>query len=146
MKKKIFKISAKLELSSRKSFFLHSRWVCLHHQHEIWEKVDLHLFQESCALRIAIQVMKKKGEVCEWWRNILKLVLFSDEACFHFSGCVASQHNNYQSVEKNLTLINEVPLHDIKVGVWCATSATRIICCHFSFWDHTDIFWTPVLL
>jgi len=35
---KAFKISAKSELSPRKSFFLCSRWVCMHHQHEMREK------------------------------------------------------------------------------------------------------------
>jgi hypothetical protein len=47
---------------------------------------------------------------------LLKLILFSDEAWCHISGFVASQHNSYQSVEKNLMLINEVPLHDTRVG------------------------------
>jgi len=29
-------------------------------------------------------------------------------------------------------LIHEVPLHDVKVGVWCAVSATKIIKSFFS--------------
>lgn len=46
-----------------------------------------------------------------------------DEAWFHLSGCVSS-HNRFWSAE-NPALIHEMPLSDIKDGVWCATSATR---------------------
>jgi hypothetical protein len=38
---------------------------------------------------------------------------------------VNSQNNWYWSAE-NPMLINEVPLHDIVTGVWCAMSATKI--------------------
>jgi len=34
-------------------------------------------------------------------------------------------------------MLNKVPLHDVKVGVWCATSATKIIGPIFFFWDHS---------
>jgi hypothetical protein len=61
----------------------------------------------------------------------LSLFLFSDEALFHPSECVKSQ--KCWSAE-NTTLIHELHLHGIKIGVWCATSATRIIG-HIS-WDH----------
>ena len=78
--------------------------------------------QESHGLRTALQVMKNKVEVYEWWRNIPKLVLFSNEACCYIGGYVASQHNSYQYVEK-IFKISEEPLRSIKVGVWCAMSA-----------------------
>ena len=54
------------------------------------------------------------GEMCP------KLVLFDDAARFHLGGCLSSQNKNFPSV------IREVPLHEITVGVWCATCATRI--------------------
>ena len=63
-----------------------------------------------------------------------------------------SQNNSYSSAE-NPVLIREVSLHDVKVGVWCAISATIIItpflnptstpiCNTYS----NTIFWTPVRL
>jgi hypothetical protein len=39
---------------------------------------------------------------------------------------VNSQNNWYWSAE-NLRFIHELPLHDERIGVWCATSARRII-------------------
>ena len=54
------------------------------------------------------------------------LILFSGEAWFHLGGLVNSQNNRYWSAE-NPMLIQEVPLHGVQVGVWCAMSATRII-------------------
>ena len=29
--------------------------------------------------------------------------------------------------QNNARLIHKIPLHDVKIGVWCAVSATRII-------------------
>jgi hypothetical protein len=52
------------------------------------------------------------------------LVLFSNEAWFHLSGYVNSQ-NNRQWSKKNPIIINGIPLHGVKVGVWCAMSAGR---------------------
>ena len=54
------------------------------------------------------------------------LLIFSDEAWFHLSGHVSSQNHRYWSTE-NPRLIHEVPLHDQKIGVWCAVTAERII-------------------
>jgi hypothetical protein len=90
-------------------------------------------------LRLFKRVMVSLLQYWSWTR--LKFVndggidwnLFSDEACFHINGYVASQHNKYQSVEKKLMLIHKVPLCDVKVGVWCAISATRIIVVIFLF-------------
>lgn len=54
------------------------------------------------------------------------LIFFSDEAWFHLHGYVSSQNNRYWSTEKP-DFVHEVPLHDQKIGVWCAVSAYRII-------------------
>jgi hypothetical protein len=44
---------------------------------------------------------------------------FSDEAWFHLHGYISSQNNqNWNSL--NHHLIDEIPHHDVKVGVWCA--------------------------
>jgi hypothetical protein len=49
------------------------------------------------------------------------LVLLSWEGWFHLSGYEKSQSNRL------IMLIHEIPLRDMKVGVWCAMSAVRII-------------------
>lgn len=54
------------------------------------------------------------------------LLFMSDEAWFHLSGYVNSQNTRYWDTE-NPNLVHEVPLHDAKVGVWCAVSGRRII-------------------
>jgi hypothetical protein len=54
------------------------------------------------------------------------LILFSDETWFHCSGYENSQNNRYWPAE-NPVLIQKVPLHDIKFGVWCAMSANKIV-------------------
>lgn len=76
---------------------------------------------------------EKRITFCNWvLHNIVdgivdpQLIIFSDEAWFHLNGHVASQNNRYWSTE-NPHLIHEIPLHDAKVGVWCAITAQRII-------------------
>jgi hypothetical protein len=46
-------------------------------------------------------------------------VLFSGVAFFQLCGYMNFQNNGF------LMLIDEVPLHNVKIGVWCAVSATR---------------------
>jgi len=55
----------------------------------------------------------------------MKLVVISVDMLLLSMTCI--------NLEKNLMLIHEVPLHDIKVGVWCAMSATRIIVAIFPY-------------
>jgi hypothetical protein len=47
------------------------------------------------------------------------LVVFSDEARHHLSGYMNSQNNRYWFAASPI-LSGRVPLHDIKLGVWCA--------------------------
>jgi hypothetical protein len=54
------------------------------------------------------------------------LYFMSDEAWFHLSGHVNSQNTTYWSVD-NPNTIHQQPLHDQKIGVWCAVSSTRIV-------------------
>ena len=55
-----------------------------------------------------------------------KLIFFTDEAWFYLNDHVSSKSNRYYSAE-NPDIVNERPLHDQKVGVWCAVNADRII-------------------
>ena len=55
-----------------------------------------------------------------------KLYFISDEAWFHLSGHVNSQNTTYLFAEKPHNL-HDKPLHDQKMGVWCAVSGNRIV-------------------
>lgn len=52
------------------------------------------------------------------------LVCLSDEEWFHFRVHVITENSRYWSSE-NPRLIYDMPLRDVKVGVWCTISATR---------------------
>lgn len=58
--------------------------------------------------------------------SILDVTFFSDEAWFHLSGYVNSQNNRIWS-SFNPNAFHEAPLHDAKIGVWCAVSRKRLI-------------------
>jgi hypothetical protein len=54
-----------------------------------------------------------------------KLTFFSDEAWFRLSGYINAQNNMYwSSINPKQTF--EVPLHDQKIYVWSAITASRI--------------------
>jgi len=62
----------------------------------------------------------------QWWREReidRKLFLFNDEPWFHFSGYVKSQKTCIYL--QKILLIHEMPLHDIKDGVWPIPVAAR---------------------
>ena len=61
--------------------------------------------------------------VCTMEKQSLTLILFSDEVRFYLSRHVDLQNNKNWSA-RNPVLIHEVPLHSMKVSVWCAVSAT----------------------
>jgi hypothetical protein len=70
---------------------------------------------------------------CSWFLRLVveveidpQLALFSDEAWFYMQGYINTQNNRYWS-SQNPHLTHEVPLHPVKVGVWCAVSARRIV-------------------
>ncbi|PSN50339.1 hypothetical protein C0J52_07600 [Blattella germanica] len=46
--------------------------------------------------------------------------------CFHLNGAVNSQNTRIWASE-NPHNIHEIPLHDVKIGVWCASSQCHII-------------------
>jgi hypothetical protein len=70
--------------------------------------------------------------VCGWFlQSVIKgvinlqLTCFSDEAEVHLQGCINTHSNHYWS-SQNPHLTHEV-LHSVKVGVWCAINARRIV-------------------
>jgi hypothetical protein len=61
-----------------------------------------------------------KGEVNQ------QLAFFFDEAWFHLQGYINKQNNCYWS-SQNPHLTHKIRLHPVKVGVWFAVSARRIV-------------------
>ncbi|KAJ4437880.1 hypothetical protein ANN_13819 [Periplaneta americana] len=57
---------------------------------------------------------------------MLFIAWFTDEAWFHLSGYVNSQNSRHWAIE-NPHVIHEAPMHPVKIGVWCAISAQRIV-------------------
>jgi hypothetical protein len=96
------------------------------HLHEVavvWELCDI-----DCEARV---------DFMNWYLHAVRdreigptRVLFNGEACFHLSGYMNS-HNNRCELAVNRMLIHDVPLHDKKVGVWCAMGANRNIGVYF---------------
>ena len=75
----------------------------------------------------------KRLQFCRWLLSTVEegrmdplLYFMSDEAWFHLSGYVNSQNTRYWS-SKNWHVIHEMPLHDLKIGVWCAVSGIKIV-------------------
>jgi hypothetical protein len=75
-----------------------------------------------------------------WQGSFLQLVLREinpqltfcyDEEWFHLQGYINMQNNRYWS-SKNPRLTNEVPLHPVKVSVWCTVSARIVVSVFFN--------------
>jgi hypothetical protein len=56
----------------------------------------------------------------------INLAFFSAEAWFHMQGYINMQNNRYWS-SQNPHLTCKVRLHPVKVGVWCAVNARKIV-------------------
>ena len=51
---------------------------------------------------------------------------FVDEASFYLNGHAHTKNKLYWATD-NISLIHKLPLNEIKPGIWCAISATRIL-------------------
>ena len=102
----------------------------------------------------AVQELKepdkeKRVTFCHWLLNTVTdgymdpmMFIMSDEAWFHLSGYVNSQNNRYWATQ-NPNLLFQQPLHDLKIGVWCAMTAKRTIGpIFFDSTVNTDIYLT----
>lgn len=107
-----------------------SRWSCGQILH-----LDLHMHPYRVSVVHALKLADAPQclQFCEWLfteitMNSLDMDLFyiSDEAWFHLDGYVNSQNHRFWAA-KNPNNFHETPLHDQKVGVWCAVSACCII-------------------
>jgi hypothetical protein len=54
------------------------------------------------------------------------LTFFSGEAWFHLQGYINKENNHYWS-SQNPHLSHKARLYPVKVGVWCALSARKIV-------------------
>ena len=54
------------------------------------------------------------------------LYFITDEAWFHISSYINSQNTHYWSTDNSRERF-EVPLHDAKIGIWCAFSGQWIV-------------------
>jgi hypothetical protein len=75
----------------------------------------------------------RRTHFCNWFLQAVhdgvldsEFTFFTDEAWFHLSGYINAQSNRYWS-SSNPKQTFEVPLHDQKIGVWCAITASRIV-------------------
>jgi hypothetical protein len=82
---------------------------------------------------LKLQVPAAKVHFCSWFlQSVIEgeidpnVTFFPDEAWFHLQGYINTQNNHYWS-SQNPHLTHKVLLHPMKVGVWCAVSARRIV-------------------
>jgi len=101
--------------------------------HRATKQLGLKAYKVSVQQQLLPADFNNRRIFCQWIRDEIfigqidpNLLFFSDEAWFHLSGYINSQNNRYWSTE-NPHQLHEIPLHDQKVGVWCAISRTRIV-------------------
>jgi hypothetical protein len=54
-----------------------------------------------------------------------ELTFYTDKAWFTLCAYINSQNNRHWSTE-NPDALHEVPLHDLKLGIWCAISVQKV--------------------
>ncbi|KAJ4435021.1 hypothetical protein ANN_23594 [Periplaneta americana] len=97
-------------------------------------KKDLHLYPYKFTVVNAVKHPDEPSRVefCQWFLNEVvsglldpQFFITSDEAWFSLPGYVNSQNmRHYASVNPHKYL--EEPLHNLKIGVWCAMSGVNI--------------------
>ena len=90
-------------------------------------------YRITCVQELKLPDKDKRLQYCRWLLSMVEegrldplLYFMSDKAWFHLSGYVNSQNTHYWSSE-NPHVIHETSLHDLKIGVWCAVSGTKIV-------------------
>jgi hypothetical protein len=81
----------------------------------------------------AMAWLASRVHFCSWFLQSIvegefnpQLTFIYEEAWFHLKGYINTQNSCYWS-SQNPHLTHEVFLHPVKVGVWCAVSARRIV-------------------
>lgn len=120
-----------------------SRTTC----HRVLKSLKMRPYRVTCVQELKQPDKAKRIHYCRWLLSMIEeelldplLYFMSDEAWFHLSGYVNSQNTRHWSCE-NPHIIYEAPLHDQKIGVWCAVSGTRIVGpIFFSSIVNTDVY------
>jgi hypothetical protein len=132
---KLHEIGAFLEIRPRKSLTRLSAQcgVSLGSAHTATRFMKLRLYTITVVQRLTNTNSGARIHFCSWLLGYVhdgivnpELLFFSDEAWLHLSGYVNTQNNRFWSSE-NPHQLHEHPLHDIKVGAWCAVTSKRII-------------------
>jgi hypothetical protein len=99
----------------------------------ILHSLNLKPYRVTCVQELKEPDKEKRVNYCHWLLN--KIVdgeldpfqyFMSDEAWFHLSGHINSQNTRHWCTE-NPHKLHEKPLHDPKIGVWCAVSGNGIV-------------------
>lgn len=101
--------------------------------HRAVQALGLHPYRIRVVHELLPLDFDRRITFCEWFLNFVKTqpfilndVFFSDEAWFSLCGYVNSQNNRVWSAS-NPHLQLQAPLHQQKVGVWCAISRSRVV-------------------
>ena len=88
-------------------------------------------YRITCVQELKMPDKDKHLQYCRWLLSMVEegcldplLYIMLDEAWFHLSGYVNSQNTCYWSSE-NLHIIHK--MNDLKIGVWCTVSGTKIV-------------------
>nr|XP_020451198.1 uncharacterized protein LOC109957565 [Monopterus albus] len=99
----------------------------------VLRSLNLKPYRLTCVHDLKEPDKAKRVNYCKWLLTVITdghvnplLYFMTDEAWFHLSGHVNTQCTRYWSAESP-HLTHETPLHDQKIGVWCAVSGTRIV-------------------
>ena len=99
----------------------------------VLKSLSMRAYRITCVQELKLPDKDKRLQYCRWLLSMVEeerlnplLYFISDEAWFHLSGYMNSQNTRYWSSE-NPHVIHETPLHDLKIGVWCAVSGTKIV-------------------
>lgn len=95
--------------------------------------LKMHAYRVSVVQELKEVDLARRVRYCQWVLQEIAegnvdpfLFISTDEAWFHLSGYVNSQNTRYWATH-NPHVTHEKPLHDLKIGVWCAMSGRRII-------------------
>ena len=99
----------------------------------VLKSLSMRAYRLTCVQELKLPDKNKRLQYCRWLLSMVEegcldplLYFMWDEAWFHLSGYVNSQNTRHWSSE-NPHVIHETPLHDLKIGVWCAVSGTKIV-------------------
>ena len=99
----------------------------------VLKSMSMRAYKVTCVQELKLPDKDERLQYCRWLLSMVEegrldplLYFMSDEAWFHLSGYVNSQNTRYWSSE-NPHVIHETPLHNLKIGVWCAVSETKIV-------------------